>query len=483
MGTPTATDDLQDLRELLSSANPNDIVKAFAANPAFRAAEWEELTTENNPYRRPVRPDDLAWLDYSRPMPEFKALKLSALLGHRMLRNVYDAEFHYLPDYRDDANSADLATFYAPRNRILGALARPILERHLFTVLDDVRPEPAGVTGSGGDASADVEALARAAATELERRLAEPGTAFEAAGRTKHRRESSNFLLLQLSTFRPAGWAALGRLGLGEYHRAHPDLRTLLQERYQRVLAGGPSYRELLAASGLTPVVGAYWQLYLGSSLGRGNHLLHLAASPEHLFALLGAIVHDLVDQAAMAAPVAQVAAEGLGYHGAPLVTERLTPDSVATLVRQLVGPLRERFGRRVFEDFHSGFQDARWLAALWDRDLAEQLSWADRIEEFQEKAEKIDQHLTNENIQVDLDTFVETNEETSTTHVHNEHRLVMIESGQMHFWNNTTHKIELNEGDKLLIPVSRLHGSTVLSGSCTYHQPIIPDEMLQQFL
>jgi len=480
MGTPTATDDLQELRELLSSANPNDIVKAFAANPAFRAAEWEELTTENNPYRRPVRPDDLAWLDYSRPMPEFKALKLSALLGHRMLRNVYDAEFHYLPDRFDDANSADLATFYTPRNRILGALARPILERHLFTVLDEVRPEPAG---AAGDATADTEALARAAATELERRLAEPGSAFEAAARTKHRRESSTFLLLQVSAFRPAGWAALGRLGLGEYHRAHPDLRTLLQDRYQHVLAGGPSYRELLAAAELTPAVGAYWQLYLGSSLGRGNHLLHLAASPEHVFALLGGIVHDLIDQAATAAPVAKVAAEGLGYQGAEVAAEQLTPDGVAALVRQLVGPLRERFGSQVSEGFHRGFHDARWLAALWDRDLAEQLSWADRIEEFQEKAEKIDQHLTNENITVDLDTFVETNEETSTTHVHNEHRLVMIESGQMHFWNNTTHKIELNEGDKLLIPVSRLHGSTVLSGSCTYHQPIIPDEMLQQFL
>jgi hypothetical protein len=57
-----------------------------------------------------------------------------------------------------------------------------------------------------------------------------------------------------------------------------------------------------------------------------------------------------------------------------------------------------------------------------------------------------------------------------------------MIEAGQMHFWNNVTHKIELNEGDKLLIPQSRLHGSTVLSGECTYHQPIIPDELLQQF-
>lgn len=51
-----------------------------------------------------------------------------------------------------------------------------------------------------------------------------------------------------------------------------------------------------------------------------------------------------------------------------------------------------------------------------------------------------------------------------------------------MHFWNNVTHKIDLHEGDKVLIPVSRLHGSTVLSGECTYHQPIIPEDMYARF-
>jgi hypothetical protein len=32
----------------------------------------------------------------------------------------------------------------------------------------------------------------------------------------------------------------------------------------------------------------------------------------------------------------------------------------------------------------------------------------------------------------------VETEEETSTTHVHDDHRLVVIEEGDMEFWNNT---------------------------------------------
>jgi mannose-6-phosphate isomerase-like protein (cupin superfamily) len=151
-----------------------------------------------------------------------------------------------------------------------------------------------------------------------------------------------------------------------------------------------------------------------------------------------------------------------------------------AELVDALVAPLVNRFGLHVVTQVYGGFSDAAWLERLWDRDLAEQLTWADRISEYQDKADKLDHYLTTERIKVDLDTFVESCEETSTTHVHNEHRLVMIEKGQMHFWNNVTHKIELNTGDKILIPMSRLHGSTVLSGECTYHQPIIPEELLR---
>jgi len=177
------------------------------------------------------------------------------------------------------------------------------------------------------------------------------------------------------------------------------------------------------------------------------------------------------------------VLSEGLGVEAkyfdgvAPLA-----PTSVDELVAGLAGPLLRAAGERAVESFYAGFEDAHWLARLWDEDLATQLDWADQIELYQEKAEKIDHKLKADEIDVDLDTFVESEEETSTTHVHDEHRLVIIEAGQMHFWNNVGKQIELNQGDKLLIPTSRLHGSVVLSGSCTYHQPIIPEELFQLF-
>src|ERR1700761_7513206 len=95
--------------------DPNDIVKAFARNPAFRAAEWAELTTEDNPFRRPVRPDDLEWLDYAEPMPVQRVLLLSGLLGHRMLRNIYDAELLYVQPRASTAADTDRANFYSTR--------------------------------------------------------------------------------------------------------------------------------------------------------------------------------------------------------------------------------------------------------------------------------------------------------------------------------------------------------------------------------
>jgi len=115
-----------ELPESEEPVNPHDVVKAFSRNPAFRAAEWEELTTEENPFRRPVRPDDLAWLNYSKPMPVEKVLMLSGLLGHRMLRNIYDADLLYLAPSGNAAAAADRRDFYADRNRTLGAHARPV---------------------------------------------------------------------------------------------------------------------------------------------------------------------------------------------------------------------------------------------------------------------------------------------------------------------------------------------------------------------
>ncbi|MDT3439502.1 peptide synthetase [Pseudofrankia sp. BMG5.37] len=475
------------------------LVRSFASNPAFRPAEWEELTTEDDPYRRPVRPADLAWLDYGTPLRPEEVLKLSGLLGHRMLRNIYDADLLYLPPSRDAAAERDAADFYGEANRLRGALAQPILEHHLFSFLAHQRPSvpgspaepaanpetaPAGGTDAGAGAGHKrLGGLLRELHGYWEERRDRPGDAFAVLRGTRDRREATTFALLQLSAYLPAGRAATARASLGEYDLAQPAARALLLGDYQRWVASSAAWTALLAAARLTPGAGAYWQLYLNTSLARGNHLHQLSRSPRRHAELLGAFVHQRIDDVAVATAWADAVEDGLGERTALFASvPAVAPAALDVLVDTLLAPLLALYGDAALAAFHTGFADAAHLARLWDRDLAAQLAWADSIDEYKAKAEAIDAYLTAERIEVDLDTFVESCDETSTTHVHDEHRLVMIESGDMHFWNNVTHKIALSDGDKILIPKSRLHGSTVLSGSCTYHQPIIPDDMYLKF-
>lgn len=469
--TPRPVADL--LGEL--AADPNAVLKAYAANEAFRAATAEELTSPDNPFRRPVRPADLAWLDYAPVLPAERQLLLSGLLGHRMLRNVYDAENALLPPQANEAAELDGERFHSRENRLLGALAGPILENHLFGYLREGREELAEPT---------VAAVRDVVRRYSERRTAEPHGAFSAAAGRKDAQRAATFLLIQTGVFLPAVHTAVGRGALAETALAHPGLRGELEGIWRRWVLAAPDYEAMFKGAGLTGAPAAYWQLSLGTSLARGNHLLGLALAGDRLPEFLGAVTHFLVDQAASAAPSRDVLRDALGLRAAYFDnTGAMAPDQASDLVDRFLGPLPDRFGSGVVTAFHRGFTDAARIADRWDGDLTEQLVWADRIEDYKTAAEGIQNKLVTENITVDLDTFVETHEETSTTHVHDEHRLVMIESGQMHFWNNVTHRIALSAGDKLLIPTSRLHGSVVLSGTCVYHQPIIPEDMFREFV
>ncbi|WP_067666936.1 hypothetical protein [Nocardia miyunensis] len=464
------------LPDLPDTTDPNAIVVAFASNPAFRAAEWSELTTPGNPYRRPVRPDDLAWVKYHNTMPPEKALRLSALLGHRMLRNIYDLESTLVaPADGIDTVSQDRADFYSRDNRVRSALARPVLERHLFDFLDDAEGERATT-------AADALELVRNAAQRLSENTPEAAKLTEKLSGT---RESAVFVTMQYHGFMPAVREALGRRGIGEYPRRLDGLQAALLGTYQQWISLRSAYRDLLDAADLAQTPGGQWQLLLGTSLARGNHLLSLAADPGRLPELVGAAAFSHLAGQRDTAALRPILERGLraetnfaGFDlgiGWSVDLDEFLPEVLDALVVS--------YGEDAPRAFRRGFIAAERLHELWHQDLAAQLSWADQIELHQEYAEKIHRYLEDNNIVVDLDTFVESEEETSTTHVHNEHRLVMIEEGQMHFWNNATHKIELFTGDKILIPVSRLHGSTVLSGVCTYHQPIIPDDLLRKII
>jgi hypothetical protein len=458
----TGTDDL------------NEVVRAYAALTSFRAATAEELVNAENPFRRPVRPDDLGFLDYGKPIGSEPVQGLRALLGHRMLRNIHDADRALLlpPGGPGSAAWADAEHFYSAANLARGRAAAPILRRCLFAFLEDT----AALAEAGERPPSPFDADRVAAAYERARELGAQVTAAVAASADPE--SATRFVLLQTSITRAVAPDAAARLLPGDYDDVHPTLHPFLADVAERGRQAADTLRRTFAAAGLSPAPTAYWQFLLGSSLALGNFASYLGDSRADVAPLLGALAWWEIEEAATGTTRAAL------FHrawGTPEQVPGAEPKALAQRIDAVLAPLVARHGTLARAGFDRGFAQARRLAELWTVDLVTQVTWADRIDEHMVLAEKLSAHIDRERIEVDLDTFVETAEETSTTHVHDDHRLVIIESGKMHFWNNAGHRIALSTGDKLLIPAHRLHGSVVLSGVCTYHQPIIPDSMLAE--
>lgn len=454
-------------------ADTNEIIAAFASNRAFRSARADELVNDTNPFRRPVRPHDLGLLDYGVPLRRDDFLSLSGLLGHRMLMNVYETEYLFLPDGADTPAWEGFRDFYAPESVTLGELARPILEHHLFSLLES----------SGATEADSIDEVSRVC-KGLERRLLDSNSSASTlleSLRDPH--SAAIFLLIQLT----CGWQArsnvLTRGTLGDNMAVCPRLADLARQQTAEITRANLQLRKLLASAGLLARPRAYWQFYLTSSLAQTNNVYRLARDHGRLFELIGALAHQVICDRAFALKLQPTLAELVDAtscvetaEGSPL--QNGSSGCGSSQIVSLIAPLVELYGQdNVLPPFLVGLNNAHDLYELAHDDLRRQIEWADDLGRYRAEAARLQGLIDSGSLAVDLDTFVESSAETSTTHVHDEHRLVVIESGNMVFWHNVDANVQLSAGDALLIPRTRLHGSVVLSGECTYHQPIIPEE------
>lgn len=456
------------------AADPNEVIRSYAANPAFRSAAGNELVNHSNPFRRPVRREDLEFLDYRGVLHPERLLSLRSLLGHRILLNIYEAESLFLPPRPGSEAWSDFSHFYSPEARALGDSARPLLENHLFAFLD----------------APSAEARA-ASATALRNRCAEVETRRLRAERRiarclVSRREPDRavtFLLLQLTCATPAKCFAIARGALGDYAQVHPALADFAVEQGAAAWRESEALRRLLESVGLTGAPRAYWQLYLTSSIAAVNHLCRLARDHSRFFEFIGAVLHEQIRERCFRVVHRAVVDEAfdrtadLDYFRPQPKRPDLAPDA---LFERLVEPLLDGYDHdRVAEGLLAGLDGASRLQGVADRDLLEQVTWADSLEDYKARARRLEQRIERDRLDIDLDRYVESSGETSTTHVHDEHRLVSVQDGEMYFWSNVGPKIALSAGDKLLIPRGRLHGSVVRSGECTYDQPVISDALI----
>lgn len=448
-------------------------IRTFAAAEHFRSATVDELEIDGDFCRRPLRPEDLTFIDFTVPVAAETVYDLPSLAAQRILRCVYDMHVARPPRTGDARTLGWNPQFYSDAARSLAVRIAPFLERFAFGFLE--RPARLGADSSQGRLRETFEAFVRDAAR------------FAHAMRARFRQGALStpdlrFVLVQKWCLAAAKKIAISRARVCGYFDLVPP-----EDRPRH----GPSGVDRDALSRLATALDvnreqhAFWQFYLPTALGEANYLSALATRPEQSLALLGAAFVAEVEWHAFSW-LAEQASEDMDIAAAD-------GDLAAELQRALAGTTT-RFSNAVravasavgtfgLRDVARGFDGAARLAQLARLDLDMQLRWLASLSEYVEVARRLDHHIKTVRPDIDRDTFVEPREMCSTTHVHDDHRLVSVESGTMVFWGRPDMRFRMEPGDMILVPRGRLHGSSVESKLCVYHQPIVPEDWVRPLI
>ena len=112
-----------------------ELVAQYASHTLFR--NTPDVRILGNPYRRPLNPDTLGEIDFSRPIREDQFSSYGSLTANRILLNFYESESIILPAEGLASARRDFEAFYDDDLRQTGLALRPELERYAFGFLDD----------------------------------------------------------------------------------------------------------------------------------------------------------------------------------------------------------------------------------------------------------------------------------------------------------------------------------------------------------
>jgi hypothetical protein len=450
------------------------LIKQFAAAAPFRSATVDELVLDDDYHRRPLRPEDFEFLKFMKPVRPHNVSRLPALASNRTLLSIYELDVARLPGGAAPEQWARWADFYRDDTKALGAQIAPFLEAYAFEYLC-----------AGVDASDDANAVAARIAGIVDAELAFWDETFARLMRNDYLEEGLRFIMVQRWALAASKRRALAQASAsGCFDMLPPSERPTLHGGHSN--DGGHAshtndalFERVAAASGVTRRQHAYWQFYLPTSLAKCNLLYALARRPDRAFGLAGAAFGAQAEWLAFELALERACAH-LRPAGTPGADVSASKNALAERAKRAAQRIADGFGTLGLGQFAAGAAAAERLAERGRWDLGEQLRWLSAIPRYVEFAHRISARIDAECPGIDRETFVEPHEMCSTTHVHNDHRLVTIQEGDMLFWGNVGMKLEMHEGDMVLIPDGRLHGSTVTSGECTYHQPIIPDAWVE---
>ena len=405
-----------------------------------------------NPYVRPLNPDTIGEIDFSRPLREDQFSTYASLVAHRVLLNFYESESILLPRDGLASAKADFDAFYDDRLRLVGNAIRPSLEHYAFAFLDDA----VDVAGAW-----DVETLQAHFMKVVEEADAEEAPALRAIRKLRRPEDGVDMLLIQLALDGLTEASAMARNLGGAYGPEQSELFKIFIDEFGAGVYDAKHstiFEKLIASRGLKTDVHAYWHFYLTGSTAIINYFNYLTDDHRRFFRYAGALTFAEWTFAKFFTDLAKLLNELFGpevdthycdehghidvHHG------RMTFENL------LLG-LARKHGDDVIPELVRGVEEIRLLARLTDDEFIGQVGWADSLDEHAERGRALRAEAGTEIERVELEPG-----HPFGTRMFDEPSLVAVESGELDLHSGGENRpFPMRAGDAMLVPAGCLHG------------------------
>jgi hypothetical protein len=437
----------------------------YAANPIFQ--DIKDWTIQDNPYRRPIRPQDLASIDFKRPLSKAAAFNYSGLAAHRMLLNIYESDFVFLPNEGFAAKKIDFDLFYSNQNRALGEWIRPTLEDHVFGFLD----QEVNVSGQW-----TVDALKTYLWSLVDtHQQSESAIADAILASTNPKKAAISFLIQVASDFLSESSPA-ARIVLGTYGTMLSDMFKIIIDEYGygvHKTKHSSIFEETMINCGLSPHVHTYWQFYLSSWSALINYFHYLSRDHSKFFKFIGLLFYTEATLGYTCRLWSKMMKSVFGSSFNTLYFDEHThidEHHGRMMFENLLMPAIARYGDIIIEDLVRGIEEYRLLQEIADADFIAQVKWSDQLEASKLSAQNIYQKIQNHELKYSQETFVKPANELTVTRTYDTDQLLVVESGTLELVTGHLQAIELRAGEEIIIPQNRSCGLKSGLNGCTYH-------------
>ncbi|MQY11225.1 hypothetical protein SRB5_13400 [Streptomyces sp. RB5] len=344
----------------------------YSHAPQFRATN--KPFVPDNPYHRPLDPERVAAVDWSRPVTEETFASDRSLVAHRLLMNVYESDALFLPAAGLGRFENDFHAFYDSGSRLSGERIRPELERFAFGFMEDA----VGVSGKW-----DEETL-RTHLRHAVDSANSPGSrpVFEAIRAAKNPSVAAGTQIVQMALDGLTEATAMSQNLGGAFGPEQSELFKIFVDEFgYGVFPAKHStlFMELCSSVGMATTSHHYWFFYLPSSIAMNNYFYWATRNRTGFFRYIGAMAFLEATFAAWFADLTKVFRDAFG----DAVDTRYCDEHAhidqhhgRMAVEDLLIPLARKHGPVAVKGLLQGVEEIQYLDRLAGADLLTQLSW-----------------------------------------------------------------------------------------------------------